>query len=549
VVDPAAQPAAAEPLDPELVAGMAQEEAYPDDPGARAGIEHLQTHLSHVFLSGERVYKLRKAARFDFVDFGSRAERSADCLREVALNRRLAPAVYLGVAAVRRTPVGVRVDPPGESLIPDAEHCVVMRRLPAGRDALSGIERGWFGAAQIDAVAQLVADFHSRHGLGAPAPFAPEQWRERLEAPVRECFRVIGAAGLDAATAELGRETERRARAFMAAHGARFEARRSAGLVVDGHGDLHLQHVWFEADDAAPIAIDCLEFRDDYRQIDRASEVAFLAMDLAYRERSDLAERFLRVYAALTDDFGLYGVVDYFLCYRAAVRAKVAALAARDPAIPDRQREQALASASGHLELAASALAARPRGALIALCGIVGTGKSSVAAELAERLRGVVISSDRVRKKQAGLEPTDRSGSGPGASLYTPERTREVYAGICERSLAVVDSGRPALLDATYASAELRADLRRFAQRHGLRAVLVETHAEPGMVLERLRRRAEQGRDPSDAGPEFYAQSASHYQPPDEWPAGERFRVQTDRADRGTRLDEIAGLVLRAGDR
>jgi predicted kinase len=233
-------------------------------------------------------------------------------------------------------------------------------------------------------------------------------------------------------------------------------------------------------------------------------------------------------------------VIDWFLCYRAAVRAKVAALAAGDPGIPARQREQAQASAIAHLELAASALAERPRGALIALCGIVGTGKSSVAAELAERLRGVVISSDRVRKQQAGLEPTDRSGAGNGTGLYTPGRTRAVYEGLCERALPVVDSGRMALLDATYARAELRADLRRFAQRHGLRAFLVETRAEAARVLERLRRRAAQGSDPSDAGPEFYAESASHHEPPDEWPEAERFCVETDRDNLGVQLDAIA---------
>jgi predicted kinase len=159
----------------------------------------------------------------------------------------------------------------------------------------------------------------------------------------------------------------------------------------------------------------------------------------------------------------------------------------------------------------------------------------------------VVISSDRVRKKQAGLEPTDRSGSGSDARLYTQERMRAVYEGICERALPVVDSGRVALLDATYARASFRQALRRFAEQRGLRALLVETSAEQAEVLERLRRRAAAGGDPSDAGPEFYAQSASHYEPPDEWPESERARVQTDRGDRSEQLDALAERVRGLG--
>jgi aminoglycoside phosphotransferase family enzyme/predicted kinase len=440
----------------------------------------------------------------------------------------------------------VRVAAPAERLVAGSEHCVVMRRLPEGRDALSGLAAGWLDGERLDAVARVIAAFHAAHGLGAPAPFTPDAWRERILAPVRECFRVIETAELGAGPAELGRASEARAHEFLGEHWRWFEARLARGRIVDGHGDLHLQHVWFETPASEPIAIDCLEFRDDYRQIDRASEVAFLAMDLAHRGRADLAEHFLASYAAHTDDFDLYRVVDWFLGYRAAVRAKVAALAARDAAIPAAQRERARESALAHLDLTARALERRPRGPLVALCGVIGTGKSSVAARLAQRLRGVAISSDRVRKQLAGLSPTDRSGARPGAGLYAPERTQQVYAALCEGALAIVESGRAALLDATHARAELRAALRRFAEREQLRVFLVETSAGADTVLERLRRRSAEGRDPSDAGPELYAESVARYEPPDEWPAAERARVETDRGDLEAQLDAVAARVLRA---
>ena len=532
-----------EPLDPELVTALLGPDAYPADARAGEGIAHVQTHLSHVFLLRERVYKLHKSVRFPFVDFSTRSLRNADSLRELRLNRRLAPEVYLGLAAVTRGAAGVRVGALREELEPagaggaSAEHAVVMKRLTAGRDAQSLLARGELAAEHVDAVAARIADFHAAHGLGAPAPFSGAEWRDRVLAPVRETFAdLVASPPLAArATAALAR-----AGAIAAEQWTRFEARRISGRIVDGHGDLHLQHVWFERPGEPPLMIDCLEFRDDYRQIDAAAEVAFLAMDLAYRGRRDLAERFLRRYAEASDDFDLYGVVDFFAAYRAAVRAKVASLAARDADLPGEQRRLAAESADRHLSLAERALAPRAPGAVVAVGGIVGTGKSTVAAALADATGGAVISSDRVRKRQAGLAPTARGD----AELYGAERTRRTYAGLLERALPVVRSGRPALLDATWASVRLRAPLRAFAAEHGLRAFFVETVCAASVARERLAARARAGTDPSDAGPDRYEPSAAGFEPPREWPAAARAQIATDhRSWRG----DVESLARRFG--
>src|SRR5690606_13843194 len=237
-------------------------------------------------------WKRRKAVALGFVDFATRAARNADCAREVRLNRRLAPDVYLGVAPVERDAagrfrIGV-VDPaPDEATLAHAarEHVVAMRRLPEGCDALSRLERGALHAAHVDAIADRLAAFHAEVGLGAPAPFSAEAWRERVAAPVLDNLRLLEpAAGRLFPRATLQR-VDARVRAFLAEHAERFEARRLAGRVVDGHGDVHLQHVWFEPGRAEPLLVDCIEFRDDLRQIDVAAEVAFLAMDLRYRGR------------------------------------------------------------------------------------------------------------------------------------------------------------------------------------------------------------------------------------------------------------------------
>lgn len=538
-----------EPLDAELVAALAEAGAYPRDASATSGVETLQTHLSHVFLTRERVYKLRKAVKLSFVDFSARAERNADCLREVALNRRLAPDAYLGVAALRREAGrGFVVGEVREALTePDAgqeapEHCVVMRRLPAGRDALSLLERGELGVEALEAVARVLARFHESHGLGRPAPWSAAAWLERTAAPALDCLRVLSELGPPVCDgASLSRVSALERQRFRA-DAARLEARRLVGRAVDGHGDVHLQHVWLERDEAPPCLIDCLEFDAELRRIDVASEVAFLAMDLAYRGRQDLAEHFLRSYAAETDDFDLYGVVDYFAAYRALVRAKVAGIAARDAAIAPAQRDAAVKSAERHLELAEAFLVRRGRGALVVLCGVVGSGKSTVAEALAGATGGAVISSDRTRKRMAGLAATDRTGAALGGGIYQKAISDRVYHGLLERAAPVTVSGRVAILDAAFAQARRRLAALAWARERQIPAFLVEVVCAGEAALERLARREAMARDPSDAGPALYAWSARSFEPPEEWPAERRTRICTD----GTAwLNEILALAAR----
>ena len=315
------------------------------------------------------------------------------------------------------------------------------------------------------------------------------------------------------------------------------ERRRRDGRFVDGHGDLHLQHVWFESEGAEPLLVDCIEFSDELRRIDAASEVAFLAMDLRYRGRQDLAEHFLASYAAESDDFDLFAVVDFYAAYRAAVRAKVAALAAADPALPAPQREAARGSAARHLALAARLLAPPAPGALLLLCGTVGVGKSSVARAAARRGLGVPIASDRTRKLGAGLAPTARTGAGVDQGLYTEVRREAVYADLLERAAPVVDSGRLAILDASFARRRQRDEARAWAARRGIEARLVEVRCPREVALERLRVRAARGSDASDAGPEFLDVSLARFEPPEEWPPERRFAIDTSETGWEPRLE------------
>ncbi|MCP5043076.1 MAG: AAA family ATPase [bacterium] len=515
--------------------------------------DRIQTHISHLLLTKDRVYKIRKAVQFSFLSFATRAERNEDCLREVRLNRRLAPDVYLGVAPLHKRGDGWIVGEVGEDLatgVEAPEHCVVMRRLREGGDAQRLVECGTLGREHIDAIAECVAAFHEAHQLGRPAPWSAQAWRQRTEAPVIENLLLINERSPDSVLANRAAALLERCRAVLVEQEAALERRRVEGRAVDGHGDLQLAHVWFDRPDPIPSIIDCTEFNQDFRYIDAASEVAFLAMDLTYRDAPALAARFLARYAAAADDFGLYALVDYYAAYRSAVRAKVALLAALDGGISAAQRQAALQSAASHLDLAEAFLEPRAKSSITITCGSVGSGKSSAAAEFADACAGVVISSDRTRKRLAGLRADDHSQAAgpPREGMYSATRTDEVYRALLERAAPVIDSGRHVVLDASYSAQRHREQVRDWARDRGIETRLLEVVCGEAEARRRLATRERAGRDASDAGPDLLAFSIEHFEVPQQWPDAQRIVVATDTAEWRSSLRDSGNRIRSASN-
>ncbi len=506
--------AGVEPWPDGLAHDLEHPQAFPASAQFEApDVEVVQTHLSRVYLVGDRVYKLPRPVDLGFVSFARRAERARECRREVELNRRLAPDVYLGVAPLTRVRgryrVGSTISAPGE-LPTDVEHCIVMRRLDDDRNALALLMRGALEIGDVQRLARRLARFHSVESLGTPAPFSPSEWRTRNTEPLLANFEALERASGDFLPDEAVRRLRADSEDALARHADRFEARRRAGRAVDAHGDLHLQHIWFESDDREPIAIDGLVFREDLRRIDQASEMAFLAMDLRYRGRADLAEHLLGRYAAARDDFDLYSVVDLYTSYRAAVRAKVAALAALDPEIEVEQRHLAAESARRHLAAAVESLARPGAGPLVLVCGTVGSGKSTLARSLAERTGVPIVSSDAVRPHVVG----ERDGLDRwGAPRYSEAARHQVYDAVRERVRPVLASGRPAILDATFAHHSEREATLALASEMDSSCHIVEARCSRDVALERLARRSARGDDDSEAGPGHLDASQREFEP------------------------------------
>ena len=308
----------ADPTDdsPELIRSLADPACYDHAAGP---VRVIETHISHVLLTGDYAYKVKKPLDLGFLDFSSLDKRLAACREEVRLNRRLAPDTYLGVVPIAGTPAAPRVNGEGTPF----EYAVKMRQFPpdATLDRLDA--EGRTDAAMVEAIAATVARFHLEDCAHAPAESA---WGtpEKVWQPVAQNFRQI-APRLETAA---DRERLDSLFAWSEAEHARLTplmaARKRDGFVRECHGDLHLGNLaWV---DGSLLVFDCLEFNPDLRWIDVQSELAFCWMDLLQRGHPDWAWLLLNLWLEATGDHAGLALLRYYAVYRALVRAKVAAI-------------------------------------------------------------------------------------------------------------------------------------------------------------------------------------------------------------------------------
>ena len=438
----------------------------------------VETHSGVVFFVGDRAYKLKKPVRFGFLDFSTRGARQAACLREVELNRRLAPDVYLGVADITG-PDGTAVD-----------HLVMMRRLPDERRLSTLVASGAHVEEHLWRLAHLLAAFHARADT-SPAiteTAGPDALRRRWEANATEMRRFAGTV-IDAKTAE--RVTWLAGR-YLDGRLPLFAARAADGRARDGHGDLLADDI-FCLDDG-PRVLDCLEFDDHLRWDDVVGDVAFLAMDLERLGRPDLAERFLYDYRDASGDNWPQSLADHHTAYRAHVRAKVACLRWE-------QGDEASAGEAARLLDLARAHLERGRVRLVLVGGLPGTGKSTLARGVGDALGAVVLRTDELRKERAGIGPGERAAAPLDEGIYRPAATADTYTALLGEARSCLGSGLSVVLDASWSDEAWRAQARRLAVDTA--ADVDELHCVvPAAVADRrLTDRAGRGDDASDATP------------------------------------------------
>lgn len=435
-----------------------------------------ETHISTVFFTRDRAYKLLKPIDIGFADFTTTSQRLEAVDRELELNRRLAPDVYLGTADVSE----------GGEVV---DRMLVMRRVPEERRlerqlAAPGSDPGVRRC--LDDVVRSVARLHldASPVRGEAAHMAT---RDAVRVNWEDNFAVIEAHLGEVIDAEEFAEVRDLAVDYLEGRAELFEERIRAGWIRDGHGDLRAEDVFCEPD--GPRILDCLAFSDELRISDVLADIGFLAMDLIHLGHRSKADVLMDLYGELTAETHPESLAHHYIAYRAHVRTKICCLR-------HAQGDTAKASLARSLHRMALEQLRAAAPVLVIVGGGPGSGKSTLARGLSDSERLACIGSDPLRKELAGLAPDERAGAAVGEGIYDSEMTGRLYAEMTRRAELLLSLGESVVLDASFTSDSHRQAVRDLARRRRVR--LVELRCTVAQEIARHRVTYREG-DPSDA--------------------------------------------------
>jgi aminoglycoside phosphotransferase family enzyme/predicted kinase len=469
-----------------LIRNLCKKGKYPH---AITTINLIETHISWVLLTGSFAYKIKKPVNFGFLDFSTLEKRHYFCQEELRLNRRFTEGLYLDVVPITGTAECPEMDGDGQAI----EYAVKIRQFPSGFILSDLAKTGKLGEEDIDRIADMLAEFHAK--IARADQDSPYGDSETIKKWFDENFdhinpRLTGGPQLArlCSIRNWGLQQWRNLTGLM-------KQRKLQGYVRECHGDLHLGNMTLFNGNI--VLFDCIEFNPMLRWIDVISEVAFLLVDLSHAGRRTLAYRFLNRYLHATGDYRGLRLLRYYLVYRALVRAKVALL---------RQEQQSQADGNWepppeyeeYMELAEH-FTETPTPLLILTHGYSGSGKSTIAGRLAEKMGAIWLRSDIERKRLYGYAAMESSGSGLDSGLYSAQAGQKTYRKLAELAEEAIAAGLPVIIDAAFLKPEQRRLFRKLAADSGARMLILNFQASLETLRQRLLLRQQRKNDPSEA--------------------------------------------------
>ncbi len=439
-----------------LVEKLIDPRAYPDQ---TASVDIHHTHISIVFVTDTFAYKIKKPIALDFLDYSTLEKRRHWCEEEVRLNRRLARRVYLGVVPIVQDDQSVRMEGSGRVV----EWAVKMYRLAPEASLAAMLASNASIREVFETLARRIADFH-QHAERSEAitrfghfDVVARNAHDNFEQTISHVGTTVSRPVFDRLWA-LTEQALARLRSLI-------DDRADRGLPCDTHGDIRIDHIYLLPDRRPPddlAIVDCIEFNVRFRAADPVADMAFLVMDLIRHGRRDLAYLFRDAYLEYANDDRGAALVPLYVSYRAAVRAKVNGIKAASPEVSTSEQAQARCDARAQWLLALGTLEERRgRPCLVLVGGLPGTGKSTLAQELATQAGFAVIRSDQVRKELADVSDAARGNAmgGYASGIYTAEWNERTYEECLVRAAAALFEGKRVIVDASFRDESRR---RRF---------------------------------------------------------------------------------------
>ncbi len=480
-----------------------------------SSVRLLQTHISYVALTGTYAYKVKKPVNFGFLDFSTLDKRKYYCEEELRLNKRLCPEMYIEVLPITKKDNTLELD--GEGTI--VEYAVKMKEFPQETIMTNMLLTGRVSEETIDPLCTILVDFYrsqepsdevKKYGkLPAVKQNIDEnfdQTRPMIDITVpKQTFFSIKEAVSE----------------FFEQKKKVFDLRIQDGRIYECHGDLHSGNIAIT--EQAIHIFDCIEFNDRFRFCDVASDIGFLAMDLDYLNYPYLSSYLIQKYVQSSTDTGMYSVLNFYKSYRAFVRGKVHGFQIDDPHIEPEKKQNLQNNAKKYFQLSEfyaklfSLDVQLHKPVVFLVCGLSGTGKSTVAQKIAVDYHAVMINTDVVRKEIAGIDTYEQHHDQFNTGLYDPRKIDETYEQVMQRASACLKKGQNVVLDATFQKKKYREMAQRIARKHHATFVIVQCVCPDMIIKKRLEDRVKK-KSVSDGRWEIYLLQKTTFEPlsPDE---------------------------------
>ena len=466
---------------------LSQASTYPHE---CTEIEVLETHISWIILTGKYAYKFKKPVDFGFLNFTTLALRKQYCEAELTLNARSAPDLYLGLIAI----CGASQSPSFNGEGPILEYAIKMNQFGKGQLFKELHLANQLTFEHIDTLAEQVSEFHD--DIRTADKLSEYGTPDQVYAPMQQNFEQIRDLISDKQQLNQLEQLEIWATSTFERLAPLLLKRKKSGFVREAHGDMHMGNITLFKQRVT--LFDCIEFNEDFRWIDVISDIAFLVMDFEAHDLPHYANRFLNMYLEQTGDYASLKLLSFYKAYRAVVRAKIALLSRLSPDISDVQKKEFMRQYEQYINLAES-YSALPNRFLLIMNGVSGTGKSTIALRLVDRLGPIRIRSDVERKRLYGIAPNDHPSPIEAALIYNENATKKTYNILTTLCAEILDSGLSVIIDATNLRQWQRDVIQTVANERGVPSCIAFCEASMSVIQKWTQKRAMEGVDASDA--------------------------------------------------